>query len=699
MTTDENAGRTQTDTNAYTQRYRLTLEQVFSPRLILSAGGNFEWLQGTTRVDGVRSEIDSKTWNGFASLRLGARPLSGGLDYTRREQVVDITAAPGTTTLPSIVRETYGASLAVTPADLPALDLQLSRADTYDKARAVQDVTTDTLNAGLRYAPVKQLDLAYGLALSRADDKISGVETSSWSNSFNARYGDSFGDGRLTTYLNYSASTRQGDVSFHKPGAFVTTQQFPTSGGGYSKIETPADAPTRVILVQNPDLVDGNVAARAGLSLGYGASAVGDRANRDIGAQFPNVVTPVDLVYVYVDKSMPESVARNFLWTAYRSDDNQTGDWTPVGTTGTATFDPLLNRFQIPIARTAARYLKVVTQPLNNGVTTDPTLQEINVTEIQFYSQASAAEARSQARTLNFSETVNGTAKLLLVRKLNLAFDTSGQVAQSTNPSLVTWAVTNGIGLSNPITPTLSYAARVDRSDSDPGQGHVSQNRWSASLTDNPLPTIGGTLTYSGQISEDRLGTASSNALNAFAHADLYEGITVGATGAASVGDSATGRHAVGASTAGSLSLVPNRTLTVSGTITYSWAEQTGGGQEKLVNRTGVVEGSASFSPFPALALAGALRRIFMGDVPTTTGSLSVGVSPLRGGDLQARYAYSATFDTASRSRSNTHGPTLRWNIRPGWYAEGGAQWSTTTTPAQSVDTTAYFVNLVLNIK
>jgi hypothetical protein len=288
---------------------------------------------------------------------------------------------------------------------------------------------------------------------------------------------------------------------------------------------------------------------------------------------------------------------------------------------------------------------------------------------------------------------------VVLIRELNLAYDVAATLTHTVDPSLVTWTVTNGLGLANPITPTLSYALRTDRTDSDVGQGHLGQTRWSASLTSNPLPTLGGTLSYSGQRGEERVGTSLSNAVNATAHADLYEGIALGATSSAAVTDSANGRRAVGATAGGSLSLVPNRTLTLSGSINYSWTEQTGGGQEKMVNRTGVVEGSAGYSPFPALAFSGTLRRLFLGDTPTTFGSFSAGLSPFRGGDLQVRYAYAATFDTATETRTRSHGPSLRWNIRPGWYTESGASWNTTTTPAQSVDSTGYFVNLVLNIK
>jgi hypothetical protein len=91
-------------------------------------------------------------------------------------------------------------------------------------------------------------------------------------------------------------------------------------------------------------------------------------------------VTRID---VYVDDALPAQVAAAFTWAAYRSDDNQVWTLVPSGGVG---FEPFANRFEIPIAGTQGRYLKVVTRPLLPEATTDPPFESVLVTETQFIS-------------------------------------------------------------------------------------------------------------------------------------------------------------------------------------------------------------------------------------------------------------------------------------------------------------------------
>jgi hypothetical protein len=142
--------------------------------------------------------------------------------------------------------------------------------------------------------------------------------------------------------------------------------------------------PTHVTLLPNAALVDGVLGESAGLDIGYGASVSGDFAKRDVGAQLPDAMTAVDLMCVRVDRPLAPSVAAATTWTAYRSDDNV--NWSPVVLTGPVLFASMQNRFEIPIQLTQARYLKVVTQPLAPGVTTDPTFTDIFVTELTLFS-------------------------------------------------------------------------------------------------------------------------------------------------------------------------------------------------------------------------------------------------------------------------------------------------------------------------
>ncbi len=157
---------------------------------------------------------------------------------------------------------------------------------------------------------------------------------------------------------------------------------------GLSKIEAAPDVPSHDTLAENPALVDRAMLLSAGLDLGYSRAASGDVAFRDVGAAFAaqaDLSFPaVDTVRVSVDRALDPAVSAAFAWTAWRSDDNV--DWTPVALAGPVAFraSPQF-QFEIPIARTQARYVKVVAQPLPPGITTDPRYAVVFVTELQLY--------------------------------------------------------------------------------------------------------------------------------------------------------------------------------------------------------------------------------------------------------------------------------------------------------------------------
>src|SRR5262249_26451774 len=134
-------------------------------------------------------------------------------------------------------------------------------------------------------------------------------------------------------------------------------------------------------LTSSGALIDGVTNLSAGLNLGFSRRLAGDQANRDMGLQFADAITSVNVLYVWVDRAIAADAAATFTWTVWQSDDNL--HWTQVAIVGVPLFAQFTNRFEIRIQTTAARYLKVVTQPLVPAVTTDPQLSDILVTELQ----------------------------------------------------------------------------------------------------------------------------------------------------------------------------------------------------------------------------------------------------------------------------------------------------------------------------
>lgn len=701
-TTDETGRTTRTDSATWRQRYRLTLDDQLFPALTLGAGGFLDWNISSATTEGVRNESDDKRWLGYARLTFGQPVLSGALGFDRNQESVETRTGGRTVQAPSLVRQILTASGSWKPADLPSLDLRLGRSWTYDSARELQDLTTDEASLSTRYQPRRNVDLAYTVQYTDGNDHLHGVDRKDLVNSVLATWSDSFAERRGIVSLSYNGSARSSDTTVTRAGGTVATQQLPIAG--WSIVEPFTALPAKVALNRNDALVDGNTTASAGLNIGFGPTEAGDVAYRDLGAQFVNAVTPVNTLYVWVNQRLPATVSAAFTWDVYASDDNQT--WTLLRAGAPATFSPFQNRFEIALTagQAAARYLKVVTKPLPASIATDPSLPdprafaEVLVTEVQFFLVVDAALARGSTFTL--SGNLSGAGKYQLTRTPGLAYDVSVFLSHTSAPARVTWSVVNGLGFARKLARALALAARVDRSDSDEGTGHHALNRWSASLAVDPIPTLGVALTYSGQLGETPLGTTLSNSAGLLGRADLYTGVSLSANVTAGLARNEVGQRSRDVTATGSATFVPNRVLTLSGSVGLSSTETTGGGRPASSDRRTLLQASGSFAPFPALALSGGVTRTTAAaGKPSTLANFAGSFSPFPGGDLQLRYAYTESLETSAETRSRSHGPGARWNIRPGWYLDASYSFSDTSSPAASASARTFFTNLLVTLR
>lgn len=682
------------ESSTWLQKYRLTLDLPIYPLVTLSAGGLLDWNNATGKVDGVRSSSDDKRWIGFGHLKMGGTILSAGLDYDRRDEMGRSTAAGVRTTRPRLVSENYGGSVSWHPAELPSLDLQLHRSEAYDWARTNVDRTSEDALVATRYKPTDPVDLGLSVRGDQTKDHLSGLETRSITESVLASYTDTFLGGRSTVYASYSGSARVQTVSIGGATAVVPTLQIPAAG--LSIVEVFPAIATQVTLNPNPALIDGNQATSAGLNLGFSAttSTGGLRQYRDIGAQFANVITPVNMVYVWVDRKVPDDVAATFIWEAYRSDDNVT--WTRIDT-GTVLFGQVDYRFEIPIQRTEARYLKVVTRPMVATVTTDPQLSEIFVTEAQFLLLVPAQEARGRSSAV--SGSVNASGRLTLVPSIGLTYDVSSFLSHS-NSARVTWAVNNGLSASGRLGHNVRVFGRVDRSDTDTGRGHEASNRWAGSLAAQPIPTLSGSITYSGTYAQNLTGNALLNSLAAIAQADVYEGVALSLGGTGGIGFNENDQTVKSTTGMASLSLSPNRIMSVSGGASYTASQQSGGDLPESSDRRVSLDASASVNPFPALSLSGGASRFLSKNLPPQTlWNFGGTFSPLPGGALSLRYFYQESYDSSSQARARQHGPSLRWNIRSGWYFDSSYSFRDTRSPVEETSGRGFSANLIITLR
>lgn len=688
---DETGAETTFDSTQWTQRYRLAVDQQLYPLVNLSAGGNLTWINAESKSSlAPRAEIDSKSWNAYARLAAGGPLLNGSLDYGRRWEDVDTRSEGLALALPGAVRETYGATVNWRPADLPMLKLRLARSSAHDETRRALDQTGDEAQLTAVYGPTPEVDLRYGFRYGKSTDHLTDVVREDILNTAGASWSGRYLAGRGNAYVGYSVAARTSETRA-PAGGTVSTLRIPIAG--LSVVEAFPATPTSVTLSANGALVNGDTTTSAGVNLG--TSAPTSQAFRDLGAQFQDVVTPVNEIHVYVHQAIPPALSGLFTWAAYESDDNV--DWTPVALIGPVTFNPVLIRFEARIERTQARYLKLVTRPLPATATTDPQFREIFVTELQFLDVMPAELARG--RGSDVIGNLTGTTRILLVPELGISYDFSGFVSHADGRS-PTWSVTNGLSGSRRLDPVFAVAARVDRSDSDVGRRWESQNRWSASLSADPLPALGAVATYSGRLGESDLGTSISNSGTLSARADVYEGIAVTGTTSLSWQRSERGAHSRSLLTSASTSLVPNRHLSLTGTASYTHGTQTGGGSPERTDERGLLEAGAAFSPFPALALAGTVQRQFGGSLRAATlASFSGAFSPFPGGDLQLRYSYQESYDGATDQRTRGHGPSARWNIRPGWNLDVTYSLLDATAPVVSQHSRSFNANLLITLR
>jgi hypothetical protein len=690
-TTDQSGATTHTSSTALIQRYYLSLDQALFPNLQLGGTALYQWILGSSSTPGSpASESDARLWNVDARLRFGDQVLNGLASYTLSQQSASTLSGVAFSSSPTLVRDTIALSGYWNPDRLPGLQVTFSRDTQHDLDRRVVDLTSNQLQVTSIYHPEPQVDLRARFLYANPVDHLTGTETTSLGEELRASWSDDFSDRLVTLYASYMLGANQIHTTTSGTGGAVLVQQYPVPPG-LSTIEGLTDVPARDRLLPNPAVIDGDTAVSATVNLGYGPSASGDTAYRDVGVQFSNTVTAVNLLYLWVDKPLPAPVVNGFTWTAYQSDDNL--NWTPVALAGPVAFGLFQNRFEIPIAPTQARYLKVVTRPLAVGVTTDTQYANVFVTELQAWDSLPAGSAR-QIDTM--SGFLNTSAHVQLIRQ-RLSYDFAFALQHLSNPVRAIWTVTNGLAFNQRLSRVLNFNARADHSDgNDPRGGYVGSTRWSAALDASPLPALGASLSYSGDASQTVSGSTLDNSVGLFARATFYEGLSLFANTTYTVGSRSGGQLQQNETALAGVSVVPNAKLSLSANVTWSHTLLSGAGLPESVNDTWRAESSLSYTPVPALLLTAGVSRGVIAGVGQTLVNFSGTFSPFPGGNLLLTFRYNENIDTLSQSKSRIFGPYLRWTIRGPTYIEASYTWLDSSLPVLQTSSRVLDVRLTL---
>ena len=688
---DESGTESATDGWLLGQRYRLGLSLAPYPALRLSSGLVFEDNRAWSSTDDQpQTSQVAQRWTGFAQANVGSPLLGGALAYSRQEQEARSPGQPAT----GAVRESVEARAGWRPADLPSVALGAQHAHNFSIPAGGADRYLDEVRLDTGFAPQRNVDLRYGVAVQRADDRVGDVVSVDQNHFARVSWSDTFLDNRLNASANYNAGLRFGRVTAGAGGASLTLAVLPT--GGLSKTITFPDTQERVTLPPNGGLVDGVLATTAGVNIGFGRTAAGDTSRRAVGAQFAQVADQpaVSKLFVWVDQRLPPEVVADLGWQAWESADNLT--WTPVPLAGAVVFGDLDSRFEITIRASTARYLRVDVAPLHLGVTTDQRYETISVTELQCWSVTPVAAGTTSSDRL--SGSLSASARMLLLANPDLVYSVTTFLSHANRPLAGTWSVTNGLSIGHRLGPTVSTAGQLQRTD-DGGSGRPrsASTRWGGSLSWDPLATFGANLNYNGLWSQVGDGDATSHALGAGARAELYRGLSASATSTGTVGRTETGRASRGLDLATGLNVVPNGSFTASGSWGYHLGEQSGAGQATVRDRTSHLDATAAFNPFPALSFSGAVSRNLTGRA-STQGTFNAGFSPFGGGALQLRSGIALTVDTSSDTTTRIGSAGLRWSFRGGAYLDVGYSDTETRSPALVTRAQSVFASLSLTL-
>lgn len=663
--TDQAGHVTTSTTDEVDQHYRLMFDRTLLPLVRVDALGVFEQINDWLTTDGVSSRTDEWRAGGIAHLRFGPPVLNGELGYERHD---DSTSNPLGGPRQHTISEIYSAHAGWRPADLPSLDLRLTQSNAYDAARQLSDVTTNDALLTTDFYAFRQLKLAYYLDYNVATDHLTGTETKALSNNATATYQDTFNGGRTSALASYQFNNRTSDTSVQSTaGGTVATPELPATG--LSLVTVFPAVPETDTLGLNPALIDGNLTSPASVNLGYSVVLNGDNNPRELGLQFTDPNTPVNTLYVWVDRQLPGQLGSSYAWTAYRSDDNV--NWTRVNVVGQVVFSAFQNRFEITIDETRARYLKVVTRPLDPVLTGDRRFQDVFVTELQAFDVVAAQSVRGT--TSSTVHTATAALRHQLLDDPMLAYDFSGTL--TTGSGGTSYAVLNGLSLDRHLSRILLLSARVARQDvgqsgaGQPGQ-HTGTFQYGASLTATPLPTLTHALTYTGQYIQTPRGTGEQNAVTLVNRAQLYRGIDLLASLGYAYNLLDSGATTQGPTALATLSLVPNRVVSLSTTYYYSSTRQTGGNLPEQTTENERVDGNATFTPFPALYLSATVSRLIKGARPTTLATLGGSFSPFPDGTVLLRASYTESLDTAQNQKDGVGSAGGRWNIRPGLFLD-----------------------------
>jgi hypothetical protein len=381
-----------------------------------------------------------------------------------------------------------------------------------------------------------------------------------------------------------------------------------------------------------------------------------------------------------------EQVADHFSWRIYTSDDNQ--NWGLPQTVSPAIYSPTFNRFEIRFANVTARYVKVVTTPLNPVVPFASAYPTILVTELQGEIRKPASEVAGKL-TSTFQ---NGTLdfRAMLLEPINLTYEFT-YVFTKRDPGDLRYTASNGLSFFRQFNKVFSGRGRVAFEYGEEQTGNREAALYTVSVTAVPIQTLFHSLTLSGKEETISEGKTSNMSILLYNIAKLYEGIDANLSGGISFQEDVTGRKNRNTQVNGGATFVPNRKVNL--TLSYNGTRSVSSGGELKVETTDYTrsgEADLAITPVQSVYLFGSYRI----ENSTTSPSrnilnYSINWSPFPDGTLHLTFYYNETI-RSDEAMERSIVPSLRWYFTSRSYLNLSYQNLKSETPALTTTSNVY---------
>jgi hypothetical protein len=626
----------------------LNADTLLYPSLRLNAGGVFELNVLSTTTDRLETNSTITRNRPFLLLRSTNPVFSPGVGYFRREERARTAGLSNV----KLVNDEYAAYLGWNPAGGPRSDFQFLRTHTFDGAHSFQDVTKGFGTLISNYN-LRNFGMYYQGSFLDTDDRLRTIESRQTTQAARLSDAETFFRKRLVWNGTYNINHQ--DLRTTSAGTTGDVDVPITAFAGLSGL---SDLPDTALLSPNAALIDGNLTAGAGVSLGV-AVAPQDPQARNIGLDFLNR-TEVNRLLLWVDRDLTAEVAGSFAFQIYSSTDNIV--WKREFEIPVAAFGPFENRFEILFPAVTARYIKVVTKPLSVAVPNAARFTDLFVTELQAFSRRSAADIKNHLTQT--THVVNTDVRLRLLDAPSLYYEGFLLYNGPDTFGASTKTVSNGLSVNHAFARVLSAYGRAAREQGWDPRGDRIATVTNGTLTVDPIPAFRTSLLYTGQ--QERIDGTPNDRWGLFVQnsAQLYRGVNVLFGIGWNATNRETGEIAHDRLVNASATVVPRQHISLTFSVDRTATDRSGifvGAPHTTAQR---LYAAVAVDPLPTLHLVLGEEVVAAANQRTrTTHDVGVNWAPFPGGALQLIFAYNESLRALEFGTDASTLGAVRWNL------------------------------------